>query len=107
MAIKSQQLRQSFLISGGGAAVLLVVFVAWLASSRVGHVLEDQADVRGRDVATRVAAIVSQYLKERHHEVASLASMPQLVTRGRLAGPDVVTPGLAKLPMPTLQAQSH
>ncbi len=105
MAIKSQQLRQSFLISGAGAAVLLVVFVAWLTSSRVGHVLEQQADVRGRDVATRVAAIVSQYLKERHHEVASLASMPQLVARVRLAGQDVVTRGLDRLPIPTLEAR--
>src|SRR5216683_592094 len=105
MAIKSQQLRQSFLISGAGAAVLLVVFVAWLASGRVGHVLEEQADVRGRDVATRVAAIVSQYLKERHHEVASLASMPQLVAGVRQASRDVITRGLDKLPIPTLEAR--
>src|SRR2546422_6761133 len=105
MAIKSQQLRQSFLISGGGAAVLLVVFVGWLTSSRVGHVLEQQADVRGRDVATRVAAIVSQYLKERHHEVASLASMPQLVARVRLAGQDAVARGLDRLPISTPEAR--
>ncbi len=105
MAIKSQQLRQSFLISGAGAAVLLVVFVAWLTSNRVGGVLEQQADVRGRDVATRVAAIVSQYLKERHREVASLASMPQLVARVRLAGQDAVTRGLDKLPISTLEAR--
>ncbi|HEX9347073.1 MAG TPA: methyl-accepting chemotaxis protein [Gemmatimonadales bacterium] len=105
MAIKSQQLRQSFLISGAGAAVLLVVFVAWLTSNRVGHVLEQQADVRGRDVATRVAAIVSQYLKERHHEVASLASMPQLVARVRLAGQDAVARGLDRLPISTLEAR--
>ena len=105
MAIKSQQLRQSFLISGAGAAVLLVVFVAWLASGRVGHVLEEQADVRGRDVATSVAAIVSQYLKERHHEVASLARMPQLVAGVRQASRDVITRGLDKLPIPTLEAR--
>ena len=104
MAIKSQQLRQSFLISGAGAAVLLVVSVAWLTSNRVGGVLEQQADVRGRDVATRVAAIVSQYLKERHHEVASLASMPQLVTRVRLAGQDASARGLDRLSIPTLEA---
>src|SRR5256885_859511 len=105
MAIKSQQLRQSFLISGAGAAVLLVVFVAWLTSSRVGAVLEQQADVRGRDVATRVAVIVSQYLKERHHEVTSLASTPQLVGRVRLAGQDVISRGLDRLPIPALEAR--
>ena len=103
MAIKSQQLRQSFLISGAGAAVLLVVFVAWLASSRVGHVLEQQADIRGRDVALRVAAIVTQYLKERHREVVSLASMPELVARVRQAGQEAVARGLDKLPIAELE----
>jgi methyl-accepting chemotaxis protein len=103
MAIKSQQLRQSFLISGAGTAVLLVVLVAWLASNRVGGILEQQADVRGRDVATRVAAIVTQYLKERRREVVSLASMPQLVTRVRQAGQDVVARGLDRLPIATLE----
>ncbi|HKA58429.1 MAG TPA: hypothetical protein VKD28_07425, partial [Gemmatimonadales bacterium] len=78
MAIKSQQLRRSVLISGSGIAVLLVAFVAWLTSSRVGRVLEQQADVRGREAATRVAAIISQYLKERRREVVALASLPQL-----------------------------
>jgi twitching motility protein PilJ len=103
MAIKSQQLRQSFLVSGGGAAVLLVIFVAWLTSSRVGKVLEQQADVRGRDVATRVAAIVTQYLKERRREVVSLASMPQLVAAVRQAGQDVVARGLDRTPIPDLE----
>src|SRR5437879_13407228 len=104
MAIKSQELRQSFLSSGGGAAVLLVLFVAWLASSRVGHVLEQQADVRGRDVATRVAAIVTQYLKERHREGVSLASMPQLIGSVRQAGQTAVAHGLDNLSIPTLDS---
>jgi len=103
MAIKSQQLRQSFLISGAGAAVLLIVFVAWLTSSRVGSVLTDQADVRGRDVATRVAAIVSQYLKERRREVVALASLPQLVTLVRQADQDAVSRGLDRMAIPDLE----
>src|SRR6267143_672748 len=105
MAIKSQQLRQSFLISGAGAAVLLVVFVAWLTSSRVGQVLEQQADVRGRDVGMRVSAIVTQYLKERHREVASLASMPQVIAVVRRASADVVVRGLDRLAIATLEAR--
>src|SRR2546423_4923984 len=105
MAIKSQQLRQSFLISGAGAAVLLVVFVAWLTSNRVGRVLEQQADVRGRDVAMRVAAIVTQYLKERHREVTSLASMPQLVATVRQAGVESAARGLDQLPIATLESR--
>ncbi len=103
MAIKSQQLRQSFLISGAGAAVLLVLFVAWVTSSRVGHVLEQQADVRGRDVATRVAAIVTQYLKERRREVVSLASLPQLVNDVRQASQTVVARGLDRTPITDLE----
>src|SRR5947207_2453373 len=103
MAIKSQQLRQSFLISGAGAAVLLIVFVAWLTSSRVGSVLTDQADVRGRDVATRVAAIVTQYLKERRREVVALASLPQLVTLVRQADQDAVSRGLDRMAIPDLE----
>src|SRR6266850_2670839 len=102
MATKSQRLRQSFLISGAGAAVALVVVVAWLTSNRVGRVLEEQADVRGRDVAARVAAIVTQYMQERHREVVSLASIPELVARVRQAGEDAVTRGLDKLPISTL-----
>ena len=103
MAIKSQQLWQSFLISGAGAAVLLVVFVAWLTSNRVGRVLEQQADVRGRDVATRVAAIVTQYLKERRREVVSLASQPQLIAAVREAGQSVASRGLDRVPIPDLE----
>jgi len=103
MAIKSQQLRQSFLISGAGAAVLLVVFVAWITSNRVGRVLEQQADVRGRDDATRVAAIVTQYLKERRHEAMALASEPQLITAVRDAGQSAVTRGLDRTAIPDLE----
>jgi methyl-accepting chemotaxis protein len=103
MAIKSQQLRQSFLISGAGAAVLLVVFVAWLTSSRVGAVLEQQAYVRGRDVGTRVAAIVTQYLKERRREVVSLASQPQLIAAVRDAGQAAAARGLDRQPIPELE----
>src|SRR3989440_1464549 len=103
MAIKSQQLRQSFLISGAGAAVLLVVFVAWLTSSRVGQVLEQQADVRGREIATRVSAIVTQYLKERRREAVSLASLPQLVGAVQQAGQAVAAQGLDRTPIPDLE----
>src|SRR5258708_750868 len=103
MAIKSQQLRQSFLLSGAGAAVLLVVFVAWLTSTRVGQVLEQAADARGRDDATRVAALVTQYLKERRHEATALASQPQLVAAVRDAGQAAVTRGLDRMAIPDLE----
>src|SRR6185312_7890913 len=103
MAIKSQQLRKSFLISGAGAAVLLVVFVAWLTSNRAGAVLEQQANVRGRDVATRVAAIVTQYLKERRREVVALASQPQIIAAVREAGQSASERGLTRASIPDLE----
>src|SRR4051812_1365703 len=103
MTIKSQQLRQSFLISGAGAAVLLVFFVAWLTSNRVGQVLENQTEVRSREIATRVSAIVTQYLKERRREVVSLASLPQLVDAVRQAGQSVQAQGLDRTPIPDLE----
>src|SRR5437763_5393619 len=103
MAIKSQQLRQSFLVSGAGAAVLLVLFAAWVTSSRVGHVLEQEADARGRDDASRVAATITQYLKERRHEAIALASQPQLVAAVRDAGQAATARGLASTTIPELE----
>jgi methyl-accepting chemotaxis protein len=105
MAIKSQQLRQSVLISGGGAVVLLVALAAWLTSNRVGRVLEQQADIRGRDVGTRVAAIISLYIKERHREIVALASTPELIDRVRLAGQNAAARGLDRLPTSDLEQQ--
>src|SRR5919109_3869415 len=64
MAKRSQQLRQSFLVSGAGAAVLFILFIAWLSSSRIGQVLERQGDVLARESATRVAAALTQYAKD-------------------------------------------
>ncbi|HEV8382869.1 MAG TPA: methyl-accepting chemotaxis protein [Gemmatimonadales bacterium] len=103
MAIKSQQLRQSFLISGAGAAVLLVVFIAWLTSNRVGHVLEQEAEARASDEATHAAAIVSHYLKERRHEATALASEPQLIAAVRDAAQAAATRGLDRMTIPDLE----
>jgi methyl-accepting chemotaxis protein len=103
MAIKSQQLRQSFLISGAGAAVLLVIFVAWLTSTRVGRVLEQQAEVRGGEIATHAAAIATQYLTERRREAGALAGLPQIIDAVRRAGQSVVAQGLDRTAIPELE----
>ena len=103
MAIKSQQLRQSFLISGGGAAVLLVGLVAWLTSSRVGEALEQEADTRARDEASHGAAIITQYLKERRREAIAIATYPNLVATVRDAGQSAVTRGLDRMTIPDLE----
>ena len=103
MAIKAQQLRQSFLISGTGAAVLLVVFVAWLTSSHVGTVLQQQAEERGRDIATRAAAMVAQYMKERRREATALASEPALINAVQAAGQSATSRGLDRMAIPDLE----
>jgi methyl-accepting chemotaxis protein len=103
MATKSQQLRQSFLVSGGGAAVLLVIAVAWFTSSRASRILEHQAQARDLDVAGRIASMVSQYLSERRREVVSLAGMPQLIAAVRQASQDAVARNLHQTDIPTLE----
>ncbi len=103
MATKSQQLRQSFLVSGAGAAVVLIAVVAWFTGNRAEHILEQQADTRGRDVAAREAALVTHYLTERRREVVSLASMPQLIGALRQASQDAAARGLDKLDIPSLE----
>src|ERR1044072_222319 len=103
MAIKSQQLRQSFLVSGAGIAVLLVLFVAWITSNRVGNVLEQQADVRGRDVATPVAAGVAPYLKEGGRAVCAPAGGRGRGAAGGDAGQAPVPRGLDRMPIPDLE----
>jgi methyl-accepting chemotaxis protein len=103
MATKSQQLRQSFLASGAGAAIALVAVVAWITGNRAASILEQQADQRGRDVAAREAALVTQYLSERRREVVSLSSMPQLIGAMRQASQDAATRGLDKIDIPTLE----
>ena len=103
MATKSQQLRQSFLASGGGAAVVLVALVAWITGSQAERILERQAEERGREVAGREAVLITHYLNERRREVVSLASMPQLINVLRQAGQDAAARGLDKLDIPTLE----
>ena len=103
MATKSQQLRQSFLASGGGAAVVLVALVAWITGSQAERILERQAEERGREVAGREAVLITHYLNERRREVVSLASMPQLINVLRQAGQDAAARGLDKLDIPALE----
>jgi methyl-accepting chemotaxis protein len=103
MATKSQQLRQSFLASGAGAAVVLIAAVAWFTGDRAETILELQARARGTEIATREAAMITHYLNERRREVVSLASMPQLMSAVREGGQNATTRGLDKLDIPTLE----
>ena len=103
MAIKSQQLRQSFLVSGAGAAVLLVVLVAWITSNRVGHALQDEANARALDEASHAGTTITQYLRERRREAINLAGEPQIIAAARDAGQSAVTQGFDRMAIPELE----
>ena len=55
MTAKPQQLRQSFLVTGGVVALALVVMVAILAGHSASVTLERLAVQRGLEVSNRVA----------------------------------------------------
>lgn len=89
MPRRVQQLRHSFLLAGAAAALAVVIVLAVVAGKSANRILERQADERGRDVATRVAALVGQFLRERRHEAEVLAASPAVVAAaGRAPGGD-------------------
>ncbi|HET7790935.1 MAG TPA: methyl-accepting chemotaxis protein [Gemmatimonadales bacterium] len=103
MASRTQQLRQSVLVTGAVAATALVVVLAIIAGNTAGRILKAQADDRGRDVGTRVAAIVTQYLHERRHEAEALALSPAVVAAAVDAEKTVSDRNLTKLDIPALE----
>src|SRR5437879_1812515 len=81
MSSRTQQLRQSFLLTGSVSALVLVMGFALLASRSVTRIVERQANERGQDVATHVAFLVGMYLQERRREAEALARSPAVVRR--------------------------
>ena len=98
-----RQLRQRFVLTGAGAALVVVAILAWGTAARTTAILERQADERGVDVATRVAGLVTQYLRERRREAELLAASPAVVAAARLATTDVVTRQLDGIEIPALE----
>ncbi len=103
MTNRSPQLQQSFLLTGVGSAAVLVVLLALLAGNSANNTLRRQANDRGRDVATRVSALVTQYLRERRREAEVLAQLPDVVDAARAGAQDAVQRGLDKQDIPTLE----
>src|SRR5881398_865986 len=88
MASCTPQLRQSFLVTGAGVALVLVIAFATLSGNSAQRTAERQAQDLGQDAATRVATLVDQYLRERRHEVGVPAERPAL-SKHPLEGGDV------------------
>src|SRR2546426_2583447 len=89
MATHSQHLRQRFLLTGSAAALLLVAALAWFTAAEARRSMVRQANERGEVMATRTAAIVSNFLDERRREAVSLANLPSVIAAARQAATDV------------------
>src|SRR5881409_1837888 len=105
MASRTPQLRQSFLLTGVGVALVLVIGFAALSGNTAQRTVEQQAKDRGQDVALRVAALVNQYLRERRHEAEALAASPAVVRAAIDAAQQAVKDKLPPLDIPTLERQ--
>src|ERR1700674_1174649 len=83
MAIWSQQLRSSFLLTGAATAVALAIAVAIGGGQDARRTIQRLADQRGREVGHRVAALASASVRERRHEVEALAISPTITGAAR------------------------
>src|SRR5881275_279585 len=101
MASRTPQLRQSFLVTGAGVALVLVIAFATLSGNSAQLTAERQAQDLGQDAEAAVATLVDQYLRCRRHEAEALAASPagapaaidaaQQATQEKLPGPDMPT----------------
>src|SRR5213076_2059461 len=103
MASRTPQLRQSFLVTGAGVALVLVIAFAALSGTTAQRTVEQQANDLGQDAATRAATLVDQYLRERRHEAEALAASPAVVRAAVEAAQQAVKDKLPPLDVPTLE----
>src|SRR2546427_12463143 len=109
MASRPQQFRQSFLLTGAVALVLVTGF-ALVSSRSVTRIVERQANERGQDVAAHAASLVGMYLQERRREAEALARSPAVVRAALDGSQQAVSQRLPQLDTPTLErmfAQRH
>src|SRR6266487_3835426 len=103
MASRSPQLRQSFLVTGAGVALVLVIAFATLSGNSAQRTAERQANELGQVAALRVATLVDQYLRERRHEAEALAASPAVVRAAIEAAQQAAKQKLPQLDIPTLE----
>ncbi len=110
MSSRTQQLRQSFLLTGAVSALVLVMGFALLSSRGVTRIVERQANERGQDVAAHAASLVGMYLQERRREAEALARSPAVVRAALDGSQQAISQRLPQLDTPTLErmfAQRH
>src|SRR2546422_9353430 len=103
MATRTQQLRQSFLVTGAAAALALVIVLAVVTAHEAGRTLEDLANRRGTEVAIRGASLVTSYLRERRHEAEALAHSPAILVAAQEASQKSTGHVLARMEVPALE----
>ncbi|HEX4628984.1 MAG TPA: methyl-accepting chemotaxis protein, partial [Gemmatimonadales bacterium] len=103
MASGAQRFRQSFLVTGAGVALVLVIAFALLSTNSATRVVERQANERGQDLAAHTASMVALYLRERHREARVLALSPAVVRAALDASQRAVEQRLPQLDAPTLE----
>src|SRR5260370_9710917 len=102
MATRTQQLRQSFLVTGAAVALALVIVLAVVAAHEASGTLNDLADRRGTEVAIRVARLATSYLRDRRHEAEALARSPAIIAAAQHASQKPAPPGLHRPAGPPL-----
>ncbi|PYO97015.1 MAG: hypothetical protein DMD60_08405 [Gemmatimonadetes bacterium] len=99
----TQQLRQSFLLTGAVVALVLVTGFALLSSRSVTRVVERQADERGQDAARHVASLVGMYVRERRREAEALARSPAVARAALDGSQQAISQRLPQLDTPALE----
>src|SRR2546427_601379 len=79
MASNLKDLLQRFTFWAAGIALVAVLVLASFAGRAATRTLERLADQRGAEVAARAAALVANYVRERHGEADRLAANPSLI----------------------------
>src|SRR5260370_5936712 len=98
MVATLKNLLQRFTFWAAGVACVAVLLLAALAGQGDTRTLERLADQRGTDVAARAAALVANYVRERHGELDRFAANPSLIRAASAAAQMAVTRRLDKLP---------
>ncbi len=102
MSSRTQQFRQSFLLTGAVVALVVTGF-ALLSSRSVTRIVERQANERGQDMATHASSLVGMYLRERRREAEALARSPAVVRAALDGSHQAISQRLPQLDTPTLE----
>src|SRR3989442_9447549 len=98
MALTLKTLLRRFTFWAGGIALAALLGLSLLAGRGARRTLERLSDQRGTDVAARAAALVPNYVRERHVEADQLAANPYLIPPAIDAAQTVFPPPLHHVP---------